>query len=114
MVSELVAAFDDANIVADYRLLAIVLLNLTDDADINIFFHGLLAHFGKTGAVIVHPLLDFDEASAVLDLVRGGRTGLIKAPHCTNQLDLVEYESKEQLRERLQLAIKEGLGFGFV
>lgn len=33
---------------------------------------------------------------------------------CFNQLDLVEYESKEQLRERLRTAIHEGAeGFGF-
>lgn len=32
---------------------------------------------------------------------------------CFNQLDLVEYETKEQLRERLLTAISEGaVGFG--
>ena len=32
---------------------------------------------------------------------------------CFNQLDLVEYESKEQLKERLLTAISEGaVGFG--
>ena len=34
---------------------------------------------------------------------------------CFNQLDLVEYESKEQLSDRLFMAIREGHeGFGFV
>ena len=34
---------------------------------------------------------------------------------CFNQLDLVEYESKEQLKERLLTAISEGaVGFGWV
>ena len=33
---------------------------------------------------------------------------------CFNQLDLIEYESKDQLREKLLLAIHEGSeGFGF-
>jgi hypothetical protein len=33
---------------------------------------------------------------------------------CFNQLDLLEYESKEQLRERMMTAIHEGSeGFGF-
>ena len=44
----------------------------------------------------------------------GAKTLLPTAHTCFNQLDLVEYDSKEQLKERLQLAIKEGLGFGFV
>jgi hypothetical protein len=33
---------------------------------------------------------------------------------CFNQLDLIEYSSKEELRERLMTAIHEGSeGFGF-
>ena len=33
---------------------------------------------------------------------------------CTNQLDLPEYPSKEILKQRLEFAIKEGKGFGFI
>lgn len=39
---------------------------------------------------------------------------LPSAHTCFNQLDLTEYESKEQLRERLLFAMHEGsVGFGF-
>ena len=39
---------------------------------------------------------------------------LPSAHTCFNQLDLLEYETKEQLRERLLLAMHEGSeGFGF-
>lgn len=45
-----------------------------------------------------------------------GPTNRLPSAHtCFNQLDLIEYESKEQLRERLLLALQEGSeGFGFV
>ncbi|KDD73730.1 HECT-domain ubiquitin-transferase, partial [Helicosporidium sp. ATCC 50920] len=44
----------------------------------------------------------------------GGAARLPSAHTCFNQLDLVEYESKEQLQERLMIAIREGSqGFGF-
>lgn len=38
---------------------------------------------------------------------------LPQAHTCFNQLDLVEYGSKEQLTERLLVAIRAGSGFGF-
>jgi len=45
----------------------------------------------------------------------GKRTLLPTAHTCFNQLDLVEYESKENLKERLSLALHEGSeGFGFI
>lgn len=38
----------------------------------------------------------------------------VAAHTCFNQLDLLEYESKEQLREKLLTALHEGReGFGF-
>ncbi|EIE20172.1 HECT-domain-containing protein [Coccomyxa subellipsoidea C-169] len=44
----------------------------------------------------------------------GSQQKLPAAHTCFNQLDLVEYESKEQLRDRLMLALHEGAtGFGF-
>lgn len=45
-----------------------------------------------------------------------GASSLLPTAHtCFNQLDLVEYESKEKLKERLLLALHEGSeGFGFV
>ncbi|CAL8470976.1 g10518 [Coccomyxa elongata] len=44
----------------------------------------------------------------------GGQQKLPAAHTCFNQLDLVEYESKEQLRDRLMIALHEGnAGFGF-
>lgn len=44
----------------------------------------------------------------------GPPTRIPQAHTCFNQLDLNEYETKEQLRERLLLAIREGSeGFGF-
>ncbi|BDA45426.1 probable E3 ubiquitin-protein ligase HUWE1 [Coccomyxa sp. Obi] len=44
----------------------------------------------------------------------GGQQKLPAAHTCFNQLDLVEYESKEQLRDRLMIALHEGnSGFGF-
>ena len=45
----------------------------------------------------------------------GAGERLPSAHTCFNQLDLPEYESKEQLAERLAMAIHEGReGFGFV
>jgi E3 ubiquitin-protein ligase HUWE1 len=44
----------------------------------------------------------------------GPANRLPSAHTCFNQLDLTEYETKEQLKERLLLAIHEGSeGFGF-
>lgn len=44
----------------------------------------------------------------------GGSDRLPSAHTCFNQLDLPEYTSREQLKERLLLAIREGHdGFGF-
>ena len=44
----------------------------------------------------------------------GHKDRLPQAHTCFNQLDLIEYDSKEQLRERLLKAIHEGSeGFGF-
>lgn len=44
----------------------------------------------------------------------GAKSRLPSAHTCFNQLDLLEYESKEALQERLLLAIHEGSeGFGF-
>lgn len=44
----------------------------------------------------------------------GGKNMLPAAHTCFNQLDLPEYESEEQTREKLLLAIREGSeGFGF-
>ena len=44
----------------------------------------------------------------------GGQDRLPAAHTCFNQLDLVEYETKDQLRDRLLLAIREGAtGFAF-
>lgn len=44
----------------------------------------------------------------------GPANRLPSAHTCFNQLDLIEYETKEQLRERLLLALQEGSeGFGF-
>ena len=44
-----------------------------------------------------------------------GGEGLLPAAHtCFNQLDLPEYKSEEETREKLKLALKEGSGgFGF-
>ena len=44
-----------------------------------------------------------------------GGSGLLPAAHtCFNQLDLPEYKSEEEMREKLRLALKEGSGgFGF-
>ena len=44
-----------------------------------------------------------------------GGQGLLPAAHtCFNQLDLPEYKSEEETREKLKLALKEGgEGFGF-
>lgn len=44
-----------------------------------------------------------------------GRPDRLPSAHtCFNQLDLPEYETKEQLRERLHVALYEGReGFGF-
>ena len=43
-----------------------------------------------------------------------GSTSLLPTSHtCFNQLDLPEYESKEQLKDRLLIAVREGAaGFG--
>lgn len=46
-------------------------------------------------------------------LGHGEPNRLPTAHTCFNQLDLHRYESKEQLRERLMMAIHEGGGFGF-
>ena len=44
----------------------------------------------------------------------GDASRLPSAHTCFNQLDLIEYETKEQLRDRLMVAIEEGSeGFGF-
>jgi HECT-domain (ubiquitin-transferase) len=44
----------------------------------------------------------------------GPSARLPSAHTCFNQLDLIEYESKEQMEDRLKLAIREGSeGFGF-
>ena len=44
----------------------------------------------------------------------GAQTRLPAAHTCFNQLDLIEYESKEALKDRLMLALHEGAeGFGF-
>lgn len=44
----------------------------------------------------------------------GPQDRLPSAHTCFNQLDLIEYSSLEQLRERLALALREGSeGFGF-
>jgi E3 ubiquitin-protein ligase HUWE1 len=44
----------------------------------------------------------------------GPQERLPAAHTCFNQLDLIEYESKERLRDRLMLALHEGSeGFGF-
>lgn len=44
----------------------------------------------------------------------GPQQRLPAAHTCFNQLDLIEYESKEVLKERLMLALHEGAeGFGF-
>ena len=44
----------------------------------------------------------------------GPQDRLPSAHTCFNQLDLIEYASLEQLRERLALALREGSeGFGF-
>ena len=44
----------------------------------------------------------------------GPQERLPAAHTCFNQLDLIEYESKEVLKERLMLALHEGAeGFGF-
>ncbi len=43
-----------------------------------------------------------------------GKDSLPAAHTCFNQLDLPEYESEEQTRDKLRLAIREGSeGFGF-
>lgn len=46
----------------------------------------------------------------------GRGTNLLPCAHtCFNQLDLPEYQTEEELRHKLLLAIKEGSeGFGFV
>jgi len=44
---------------------------------------------------------------------RGGSNRLPQAHTCFNQLDLPEYESYDQLRKTLELAISETEGFGF-
>ena len=44
----------------------------------------------------------------------GPQDRLPSAHTCFNQLDILEYESKEQLKDRLMVAIHEGSeGFGF-
>ena len=44
----------------------------------------------------------------------GGEKTLPSAHTCFNQLDLPEYKSEEETREKLKLALKEGSGgFGF-
>ncbi len=44
----------------------------------------------------------------------GPQARLPAAHTCFNQLDLIEYESKEALKDRLMLALHEGAeGFGF-
>mmetsp|Transcript_73195 Transcript_73195/g.147309 ORF Transcript_73195/g.147309 Transcript_73195/m.147309 type:complete len:349 (+) Transcript_73195:766-1812(+) len=43
----------------------------------------------------------------------GGGNMLPAAHTCFNQLDLPEYSSEEQLKEKLKLAMQEGGGFGF-
>ena len=44
----------------------------------------------------------------------GPQQKLPAAHTCFNQLDLIEYDSKERLRDRLMLALHEGSeGFGF-
>merc|ERR1711862_612757 len=88
----------------------------------------LRAHTDYTGYVPASPIVqwfweDVDELNKedmarLLQFCTGTSNGpldrLPAAHTCFNQLDLIEYESKDQLREKLLLAIHEGSeGFGF-
>ena len=66
------------------------------------------------------PLINVDanhvnaDASQQIHRAYGTQDRLPAAHTCFNQLDLIEYESKEKLKDRLLLAIHEGeFGFGF-
>lgn len=89
-MSQLIAALNLTDAVADNVLVVVVLLNLADDTNVNGVLHGLLTKLGKGGAVVVHPLLHLNEAGSVLDLVRGGSTAFIGAADGTNEFDLMQ------------------------
>lgn len=108
VMGELVRAFDLPDAVPDDTLLIVVILDLTNDADVDVILRGLLAHLDHGGELVVNKFLHLDNAGAVLDLVRDGGALLVGTADGADQLHLVQLPPIRQLER--SVAADGGLG----
>ena len=108
VMGELVHAFDLPDAVPDDALLIVVILDLTNDADVDVILRSLLTSLDHGGELVVDKFLDVDNAGAVLDRVRDGSALLVRSADSADQLHLVEFPPIGQLER--SIAADGGLG----
>lgn len=97
VMGELVHTLDLPDAVSNDTLLVVVILDLTNDADVDMFLGGFLARRDHGGDILVDELLHLDNAGSVLDLVSHGSALRVGATDGTDQLYLVKFPSIRQL-----------------
>ena len=97
VMGELVHALNLPDAVANDTLLIVIILDLTNDADVDVFLSGFLTRRNHGGNILVDELLHLDNAGSVLDLVRHRGALQIGTADSTDQLDLVELPPIRQL-----------------
>ena len=101
VMGELVHTLDLPNAVSNDTLLIVVILDLTNDADVDMILSGFLARRDHGGDILVDELLHLDNAGSVLDLVSHGGALLISATDGTDQLYLVKLPPIRQLERSI-------------
>lgn len=101
VMGELVHGFDLPDAVPDDALLIVVILDLTNDADVDVILRSLLTSLDHGGELVVDKFLHIDNAGAVLDRVRDGGALLVGSADGADQLHLVKFPPIGQLERSI-------------
>ena len=109
VMGELVHTLDLPNAISNDTLLIVVILDLTNDTDVDVFLSSFLTRRDHGGDILVDELLHLDNAGSVLDLVSYGGALRVGATDGTDQLYLVKFPSIRKLERSITADCRLGI-----